>query len=96
MSDGESDFSVNEQNEVEEMEEDIGLDSEEVRLMNNLEIQEDFIEEPEENTRKRKTPEKKSQVKSAKKAKTESASTPAKSISISKYLICRGKEGKGR
>ena len=38
MSDGESDFSVNEQNEVEEMEEDIGLDSEEVRLMNNLEI----------------------------------------------------------
>ena len=38
MSDGESDFSVNEQNEMEEMEEDIGLDSEEVLLINRLEI----------------------------------------------------------
>ena len=84
MSDGESDFSVNDQNEVEEMEEDIGLDSEEVWETNNLIIQEDFIEEPEENTRKRKTPEKKSPVKSAKKAKTESASTTAKSIILSK------------
>ena len=36
MSDGESDFSVNDQNEVEEMEEDIGLDSEEVWETNNL------------------------------------------------------------
>lgn len=38
MSDGESDFSVNEQNEVDEMEEDIGLDSEEVCMKHSLVI----------------------------------------------------------